>query len=238
MDDATFILIVEDDKKTSELLSLYLKREGFGTLVAHSGLQALNLAARNKLGFAILDLMLPDLDGWEICRRFRNSFAFPILILSALGTTQERIRGFAIGADDYVVKPFSPKELVARVKAILRRAKAEPAEKNTFTRGNLVLNTNKQNVTLGGKEISLTRSEYRLLKALITVPGRVFCRDELLRRLYPAGGVVIDRVVDVHIASLRQKIEDDSSNPRYVLTARGIGYRFADDEGAEQVTLE
>ncbi len=230
MDDANFILIVEDDKKTSELLSLYLKREGYGTLVAHSGRQALDLAARNKLGFAILDLMLPDLDGWEICRRFRNSFAFPILILSALGTTPERIRGFAIGADDYVVKPFSPKEVVARVKAILRRAKAEPAEMATFTRGDLVLHTNKQTVTLSGKEISLTPSEYRLLKALITVPGRVFRRDEFLRCLYPAGGVVIDRVVDVHIGSLRQKIEADSSNPRYIHTARGIGYWFAGDE--------
>lgn len=225
------LLIVEDDKKTSNLLSLYLRREGFSTLVAHSGRQALDLAAQHTLSFAILDLMLPDLDGWEICRRFRSSFPFPILILSALGRTPDRIKGFEIGADDYVVKPFSPKELVVRVKAILRRARGEPVKEDTrIIRGDLVLDTNKQKVTLGGKPISLTRSEYRLLQALIALPGRVLCRAELLRSLYPAGGVVIDRVVDVHIASLRQKIEADSSSPRYILTARGSGYRFADDD--------
>lgn len=224
------ILIVEDDKKTAELLSIYLQREGFSTIAAYSGREALNLTSRHKPVFTILDLMLPDLDGWELCSKFRNSSAVPILILSALGGAQDRIRGFALGADDYVVKPFSPKELVARVKAILRRARADLAEKETFVQGDLALDVHNQKVTLGGKGISLTRSEYRLLKALIAVPGRVFCRDELLRCLYPAGGIVIDRVVDVHIASLRQKIEADSSKPRYILTARGAGYQFADRE--------
>ena len=233
MNAASSILIVEDDKKTCEILSLYLKREGYETLIAHSGRSALDLAAQHMPVFAILDLMLPDLDGWEICRRFREGFGFPILILSALGTTPERIRGFAVGADDYVVKPFSPKELVARVNAIMRRVKPEPMRENTFSHGDLVLDAYRQQVTLRGREIALTPSEYRLLKALIAVPGRIASRPELLRSLYPAGGVVVDRVIDVHIGCLRQKIEADAAKPRYILTARGIGYRFADNAGTK-----
>lgn len=223
-------MIVEDDKKTAELLSIYLEREGFKTIAAYSGREALNCASRHKPVFTILDLMLPDLDGWDLCCEFRKSSAVPILILSALGGARERIKGFALGADDYVVKPFSPRELVERVKAILRRARAAPSEENLFSQGDLVLDAVKQQVTLGGKRISLTRSEYRLLRALFAAPGRVFRRDELLHCLYPAGGVVVDRVVDVHIACLRQKIETDSSKPRYILTARGVGYQFADRE--------
>lgn len=224
------ILIVEDDKKTNELLSIYLEQEGFRTIAAYSGHQALGWFSQHKPIFTVLDLMLPDLDGWHLCRKFRSSSTVPILILSARGTAKERIRGFELGADDYVVKPFSPRELVARIKAILRRARTDLAEKAIFSQGDLVVDPNKHKVTLGGKSISLTRSEYRLLEALIALPGRVFSRDELLHCLYPAGGVVVDQVINVHIASLRQKIEPEPTKPRYVLTARGVGYQFADGE--------
>lgn len=225
------ILIVEDNKTTSQLLSVYLEREGFNTIPTYSGRQAVDLASQHELIFAILDLMLPDLDGWEVCRRLRSSSAVPILILSALGDARQRIKGFKLGADDYVTKPFSFRELVARVKAILRRANLESSPvNNTLFRDGLVLNRDKRQVTLDGDRLSLTRSEYRLLEGLMAAPGRVFLRDELIAHLYPHGGVVVDRVIDVHIGNLRQKIEADPSKPRYILTARGLGYQFADGD--------
>lgn len=229
MHHVTNTLIVEDNKQISELLSYQLKLEGFGTLTAFSGRQALDLAAKNIVGCAIIDLNLPDIDGWNLCRRLIDSFAFPILILSATGTMHECLRSFESGADDYVIAPFSSKEVAVRIKVILRRVKVISAEKEVFFEGDIVLNTNKQTVTMQGRKIYLTNSEYKLLKALIGTPGRVYCRDELLRYLYPSGGVVIDRVVDVHIGHLRRKIEIDLSNPRYILTVRGFGYRFADN---------
>lgn len=227
------ILIVEDNAATSELLSVYLEREGFGTMVAGSGRQALALAAQHKVTLAILDIMLPDLDGWEVCRQIRSSSSVPIMMVSALGQAHQRLKGFQLGADDYVTKPFSFRELVARVKAILRRTSGElPPAHNVLSSGGLLLDLGKRRVTLDGHKICLTRSEYRLLQALMTTPGRVFLRDELIDHLYPGGGVVVDRAIDVHIGNLRQKIEPEPSHPRYVLTARGLGYQFTDGASA------
>ena len=224
------ILVVEDDRKTSELLTIYLEREGFDTVAAYAGRQALDLALRCNPILTILDVMLPDLDGWEICRRLRRSSAVPILILSALGEDHDRVKGLTLGADDYMVKPFSFKELVARVHAILRRASGKLPAKSLLSHGGLTMDLAKRKVDLNNRGVSLTRSEFRLLQALMAAPGRVFERDELVGYLYPLGGVVIDRVIDVHIGKLRQKIEDDPSNPRYILTARGLGYRFTDED--------
>ena len=224
------ILIVEDDKKTASLIALYLERDGFQTFTAYDGRQALELAERHKPIFVILDLMLPVLDGWEVCRQLRQSSDVPILILSAREEEVDRVSGLTLGADDYVVKPFSPRELVARVKAILRRGRLEPTkEKQRLSFESLVLDQEKRKVTLNGNPVFLTPHEFHLLQTLMSAPGKVFTREELLARLYPRHeAIVIDRVIDVHIGKLRQKIEKEPSNPKYVLTVRGLGYQFAE----------
>ena len=224
------ILVVEDDKKTASLIKLYLEREGFQTVLAYDGRQALELAQQHRPIFIILDLMLPVLDGWEVCRRLRQSFDVPILILTARGEEVDRVSGLTLGADDYVVKPFSPRELVARVKAILRRGRLEaPGQEKVLSFEELILDIEKHKVTLEGQPVLLTPHEFKLLQTLMAAPGKVFAREELLDRLYSRNeATVIDRVVDVHIGKLRQKIEKDPSNPRYILTVRGIGYQFAE----------
>jgi DNA-binding response OmpR family regulator len=175
-------------------------------------------------------------DGWELCREFRRSSDVPILILSARGEAHERILGLTLGADDYVVKPFSPGELVARVKTILRRTRPDTSgRKERLTFRELVLDLDKRKLFQRGKTISLTPSEYKLLLTLMSDAGRVFLREELLSCLYPQGDAVVDRVVDVHIGKLRQKIEDDPANPHYILTARGLGYQFADAVEREEI---
>ena len=230
------ILIVEDDKNTASLISLYLEREGFRTIVAHDGETALQLASDCKPMFVVLDLMLPRIDGWEVCRRLRKASDVPMLILTARDEEVDRVSGLTIGADDYVVKPFSPRELVARVKAILRRAQARPAQAGlVLSHGDLVLDPGKRKVTLHGRWVELTHHEFNLLYAMMASPGRVFTRDELLAHLYPnREAIVIDRVVDVHIGKIRQKIEEDPANPAFILTVRGSGYRFAEGQISEK----
>lgn len=225
------ILIVEDDKKTASLVALYLEREGFRTVVAHDGRQALELARLHRPMFVILDLMLPLLDGWEVCKQLRKTSDIPILMLSAREEEVDRVSGLTLGADDYVVKPFSPLELVARVKAILRRGRfRQTYGNNVLSLGGLVLDVEKRKVKLHGIPVILTPHEFTILRSLMSAPGKVFSRDELLSRLYPSEEVtVIDRVVDVHVGKLRQKIEEDPSHPRYVLTVRGVGYQFSED---------
>jgi DNA-binding response OmpR family regulator len=226
------ILIVEDDKKTASLVALYLEREGFQTVIAYDGQQALELAQLDKPIFVILDLMLPSIDGWAVCRQLRKSSDVPILILSAREEEVDRVSGLTLGADDYVVKPFSPRELVARVKAILRRGHlSKTTNKGLWAYHGLVLDQEKRKITLNGSQILLTPHEFNLLQTLMAFPGKVFTRNELLDRLYPNHeAVVIDRVVDVHIGKLRQKIEKDPSNPQFILTVRGIGYKFAEGD--------
>ncbi|MGD0488451.1 MAG: response regulator transcription factor [Syntrophorhabdales bacterium] len=234
--DQAPILIIEDDKKTASLIALYLEREGFRTLAAYDGETALELAADRKPMFVVLDLMLPRVDGWEVCRRLRKASDVPILILTARDEEVDRVSGLILGADDYVVKPFSPRELVARVKAILRRAQNRPSTeaKPALSHGGLMLDPEKRKVTLDGQRVELTHHEFNILHALMAAPGKVFTRDELLSCLYPKQeAVVIDRVVDVHIGKIRQKIEKDPSNPTLILTVRGSGYRFADEESGE-----
>jgi len=222
------VLIVEDDKHTANLVALYLKREGFETIMAHDGHQALELAQYHQPIFVILDLMIPLLDGWEVCRQLRQSSDVPILILSAREEEIDRVSGLTLGADDYVVKPFSPRELVARVKAILRRGRMGAVkDEKVFSCEGLVLNPEKHKVTLNGKRVTLTPHEFSLLKTFMSSPGKVYTRDQLLNHLYPKQDAnVIDRVVDVHVGKLRQKIEMEPSKPRYILTVRGVGYQF------------
>jgi len=227
------ILIAEDDRNTSSLVATYLRQEGFATIAAYDGEEALRLARNSNPGFVILDIMLPTMDGWDVCRRIRKFSEVPILMLTAREEEIDRVMGLSIGADDYVVKPFSPRELVERVKAILRRVESRPqAAEPILSHKGLTLDPVKLKVTLDGQNLNLTTSEYKLLHALMAAPGKVFSRDELLDRFYQHGETVIDRVIDVHIGKLRQKVESDPTNPQLIITVRGFGYRFAEaDEG-------
>ncbi len=228
------VLIVEDDRNTASLVRTYLEREGFLTLTAFDGKQGLKMAQEKKTAFVILDVMLPGMDGWEICRQLRSFSDVPILMLTAREEEIDRVLGLSLGADDYVVKPFSPRELVERVKAILRRVRPVAVRNETIlSHEGLTLDPDKHKVTLNNRLINLTSSEYKLLFALMSSPGRVFSREALLNQFYQHGEVVIDRVIDVHIGKLRQKIEENPASPAFILTERGFGYKFAEkDEGA------
>jgi len=225
------ILIVEDDPNTAALVETYLRREGFDTLTADDGTRALELARLHRPGFVILDIMLPGTDGWDICRQLRRDSQVPILFLTAREEEIDRVLGLSLGADDYVVKPFSPRELVERVKAILRRARSAPAPGSAkVCHAGLCLDSEQHRVTLDERPLELTGAEFRLLQVLLGSPGRVFTRDELLGRLYENGEVVVGKVVDVHIGKLRQKLGDEASRPRYIETVRGFGYRMRAEE--------
>ncbi|MGB8424849.1 MAG: response regulator transcription factor [Desulfobacterales bacterium] len=228
--DQHTVLIIEDDHHTAALVALYLEREGFRVLTAGDGLTGLALAERHRPDMVILDLMLPKMDGWEVCRRLRKFSDVPVIMLTARGEEIDRVAGLTLGADDYIVKPFSPREMVARVKAVLRRSSpSSTARDKVLESADVQLNLEKRRLSVRGRSVALTPHEYALLEALMSARGRNFTRDELLNRLYPLGeAVVIDRVVDVHIGKLRQKIEPDPAHPRHILTVRGVGYRFAD----------
>jgi two-component system OmpR family response regulator len=223
------ILVVEDDKNIATLLEKYLLRDGFRVQLAHDGKSALTAVRHSCPALVILDLMLPVLDGWQVCQRIREDSDVPILMLTALEQEADRIRGFSLGIDDYVVKPFSPREVIERVKAILRRTQAgRDSAARPLACGELALEPDKYRVQVRGREVSLTVSEFTLLYTLMKRPGRVFTRDELIARLRSRGEVVGDRVVDVHIGHLRQKIETEPARPAYILTKRGVGYHFAE----------
>ncbi len=224
------VLVIEDDPNTRSLIALYLEKEGFAPLTAGDGTDGLDQAIKHRPVLVILDLMIPKMDGWEVCRRLRQHSDVPIIMLTARGEEIDRVAGLTLGADDYVVKPFSPRELVARVKAVLRRTVATAREATpVLTHDAISLDLDKRRLTIADRSVDLTPHEYALLAALMASPGRIFTRDELLAHLYPRGeAVVIDRVVDVHIGKLRQKVEPTPAEPRYILTARGVGYRFTD----------
>jgi len=224
------VLIVEDDRNTAALVATYLEREGFATVVVHDGGQAIQAAVDCNPVFIILDVMLPNMDGLEICRILRKRSEVPVLILTAREEEVDRVAGLVTGADDYVVKPFSPRELVERVKAILRRSRpASPRPAAILSFDGLELDMEKHKVVRDGRHVALTSSEFKILKALMSLPGKAFSREELLSQCYQNSEAVIDRVIDVHIGKLRQKIEDDPAQPRFILTVRGHGYRFADE---------
>ncbi|MGD9224071.1 MAG: response regulator transcription factor [Desulfobacteraceae bacterium] len=224
------VLVIEDDPNTANLIDLYLEKEGLKALQANDGAKGLALAQRYRPDLVVLDIMLPKMDGWEVCRQLRKRSEVPVIMLTARGEEIDRVSGLTLGADDYVVKPFSPRELVARIKAVLRRTASSGIHHHRILSiGGAVLDLDKRRLNVRDRPVELTPHEYALLKALMSAPGRTFTRDELLDRLYPEGeAVVIERVVDVHIGKLRHKIELDPSRPRYIYTVRGIGYRFAD----------
>jgi DNA-binding response OmpR family regulator len=226
------VLIVEDDRNTAALVATYLEREGFSTMVVHDGGQAIRTAEDCNPVFVILDVMLPNMDGFEICGALRKSSDVPILMLTAREEEVDRVSGLAMGADDYVVKPFSPRELVERVKAILRRSKpASPTVPAVLSIAGLELDPEKHRVTRDGRHVPLTTWEYKILYALMSSPGKPLTREKLLSQCYQNSEAVISRVIDVHVGKLRQKIEDDPSRPSFILTVRGHGYSFSDEEG-------
>ncbi|MBE0574516.1 MAG: response regulator transcription factor [Desulfuromonadales bacterium] len=226
------VLIIEDDHNTAALISTYLEKEGFATRMVHDGGEALEFVRLQNPGFVILDIMLPNVDGWEICRELRKFSDVPILILTAREEEIDRVLGLSLGADDYVIKPFSPRELVERVKAILRRTTRNSVPIQHFSHNGLVLDMEKRRVTLDDQNVDLTAVEYKLLQALMSTPGKAFSRDDLLNHIYIRGESVVDRVVDVHIGHLRQKLSDDPNAPRFIETVRGFGYRFIERESS------
>jgi DNA-binding response OmpR family regulator len=229
------ILVVDDDAKIVRLVRTYLERDGFSVVTAADGPAALEAIETHRPALVVLDLMLPELDGRAVIRAVRRdeeAGRTPIIILSARGSTLDRIAGLEDGADDYLPKPFSPAELVLRVKSILRRsagaAAAETSRGETLVQGDLVLDAARYEVTRGGQPIPLTRVEFRLLQAILEAGGRVLTRDQLLDAVYGnEQAEILDRTVDVHIGRLRDKLGDDADAPRYVATVRGVGYRAA-----------
>jgi DNA-binding response OmpR family regulator len=226
------ILVVDDDAKIVRLVRTYLERDGFSVVTAADGPAALDAIERHRPALVVLDLMLPELDGRAVIRAVRRddeAAATPILIISARGSTTDRIAGFEDGADDYLPKPFSPAELVLRVKSILRRTAAAPdaAPRVPLELADLRIDLDRHEVTRDDRPIPLTRVEFLLLKTLIEAGGRVLSRDQLLDAVYGQDGDVLDRTVDVHIGRLRDKLGDDADVPRYVTTVRGVGYRAA-----------
>jgi len=228
------ILVVDDDAKIVRLVRTYLEREGFSVVAAADGPAALDAIETHRPALVVLDLMLPELDGRAVIlavRRDEEAGRTPIIILSARGSTLDRIAGLEDGADDYLPKPFSPAELVLRVKSILRRSAAAPPDatrSQTLVQGDLVLDADRYEVTRAGEPIPLTRVEFRLLQTILEADGRVLTRDQLLDAVYGRDQAdILDRTVDVHIGRLRDKLGDDADTPRYVATVRGVGYRAA-----------
>jgi two-component system response regulator ResD len=222
------VLIVDDEPGIVRLISMYLEREGFRTISARTGAEALATIRRAVPALVILDIMLPDIDGWEVCREIRSSSDVPIVMLTARESDEDKIVGLEMGADDYVTKPFKPRELVARVKAVLRRARAVPVngEGRLLDFGELTINLDKREVRLRGDPIQLRAKEYDLLVELARKPGFVFRREQLLQDVWGYDFFGDSGTIDVHIRRLRAKLQDDSQNPRFIETVWGVGYRL------------
>jgi two-component system alkaline phosphatase synthesis response regulator PhoP len=223
------VLVVDDDVKTVELVRLYLNRDGYQVLTAYDGIEALHLARESCPDLIVLDLMLPDIDGLEVCRTLRHESDVPIIMLTARTTDQDKLAGLDLGADDYVTKPFSPKELAARVRAVLRRLPGEHGPEE-IKRDELSMNFTKHEALFAGRPLNLTSVEFKLLGALAKEPGRVFSRASLIEEALGYDFEGFDRTIDVHILNLRRKLEPDPSHPRYIKTVYGVGYKFVGGE--------
>jgi len=226
------ILIVEDEKDIQELLSYNLKKEGFKVSLSDNGEDALKKIREGEFNLLILDLMMPGIQGLELCKILKSSedtSYIPIIMLTAKSDEMDKVLGLEVGADDYVTKPFSPRELIARIKAVLRRTQEKSLKKQVLTIGDLEINTDTYQVTRRGKNIKLSATEFKLFLYLVQKKGRVFNRDMLLDAVWKDESYVEPRTVDVHIRRLRAQIEDDPSNPKYIRTRRGIGY-YAEGE--------
>ncbi len=227
---AATVLIVEDDPDTANLVQLYLRRDGYKVLSAPDGREGLKLAQDAGPDLVVLDLMLPGMDGLEVCRELRRNSNVPIIMLTARVEEEDRLEGLNLGADDYVTKPFSPRELAARVRAVLRRTARDAAEEGPLRLvvGDITVDLEKRTVQSGEDRVNLTPTEYRLLVLLMREPGRTFSRDQIIDRVFGYDFDGFDRTVDAHVSNLRSKVEADPDKPRYLQTVYGVGYRFGD----------
>lgn len=221
------VLIVDDDPKIRDLVRLYIEREGHRTLLAGDGTEALALARQKRPALVLLDVMLPGLDGFEVCRQLREETDVPIVLLTARTGDSDKVVGLDLGADDYIVKPFSPRELMARVRVQLRRQSTGLEDQPILDASGLTLDPNAVEVKLDGRPVDVTPIEFRLLHALMRRPGRVYSRDELITAIHGDDDTgIIDRTIDVHLGRLRRKLGDSVANPRFIATVRTVGYKF------------
>ncbi|MGD9570610.1 MAG: response regulator [Thermoleophilia bacterium] len=223
------ILVVEDEQSIRTIIEYALRDAGFSVLSAARGDEALEVVEREAVDLVVLDIMLPGLDGLEVCKRIRAHRTIPIIMVSARGEELDKVLGLELGADDYVTKPFSPRELVSRVKANLRRARLEPDRSTPLRAGDLEIDAVARTVVRDGEEIPLTYSEFEILHKLASSPRRVFTREELMNHLWKGDFFGDLRSVDVHVRHLRQKVEHDASAPVLIRTVRGVGYAFGGD---------
>jgi DNA-binding response OmpR family regulator len=226
------ILVVDDDPKIVDLIRLYLEPAGYVVIVAYDGRQALELARQTLPDLVVLDLMLPMVEGLDVCRLLRTESKIPIIMLTAKTTESDKLLGLELGADDYVTKPFSPREVVARVRAVLRRV-GNIQEKQTVRFGELEVDFTSHEIRLGSTEIHLTPKEFKLLETLAKQPGRAFSRADLLEHVFGLDYEGLDRTVDVHIMNVRKKIEPDPTRPTYILTVYGMGYKFTEETAGQ-----
>jgi DNA-binding response OmpR family regulator len=224
------ILVVDDKLELRKLLKSYLSQEGFEVVTANDGQEALYAARHEKPNLIILDLMMPEMGGYEFMRSYNREADTPVVILTAKIDENDKVLGLELGADDYVTKPFSPRELTARVRAVLRRTEKQTSTQEILRIGGIELDWARRTTSVDGQPVELTPSEFSLLATLMATPGRVFSRLELLERMQGTAYEGYERTIDVHIRNLRSKIETDASNPTYIETVYGAGYRFATRE--------
>lgn len=221
------ILLVEDEKAIREAVTAYLEREGYWVTAVGDGRAALEEFSKHRFDLVVLDLMLPLVSGEQVCRTIRDASDVPIIMLTAKGETEDRVAGLELGADDYLVKPFSPRELVARVRALLRRARVEEEpQRNRLVYGPLEIDTAGHKALISGEEIELTASEFKLLTTLARYPGRVYSRMELVEKVLGYDFEGYERTIDSHVKNLRAKLGDDPRDPTFIWTVHGVGYRF------------
>jgi two-component system response regulator ResD len=226
------VLVVDDEDNVCELVRLYLQKEGYHVLKAHDGLTGLGMVEREKPDIIILDIMLPEMNGWDVCRKIRQTLDVPIIMLTARTDEVDRIMGLEMGADDYVTKPFSPGELVARVRAILRRASVMNKADTDFVRfDSLELYYEQRKVLFKSEELVLTPKEFDLLWFMANNPGHVFSREQILEKVWGYDFFGDGRTVDAHIKRLRRKLDDDPENPCFIHTVWGVGYKFEEKTG-------
>jgi len=224
-DQRESILIIEDENKISDIVRGYLEKEGYRVVVAETGERALR-HLRETFNLVVLDLMLPDMPGEELCRIIRERSDLPVIMLTAKSSEEDRVKGLGIGADDYVIKPFSPRELVARVKALLRRSGKSRKKILRYSRGRLKIDVQNHEVFTGDLQVVLTPTEFKILLSLADNPGRVLSRDQLVNIVQGYDFEGYDRTIDAHVKNLRHKIEKDSREPEFIKTVYGIGYKF------------
>jgi two-component system alkaline phosphatase synthesis response regulator PhoP len=220
------VLVVDDDPGIVKLVRAYLEQAGFAVLTANDGKRAMQIARNDKPDLVILDLMLPEMDGWDVCRALRKESDVPIIMLTARVEESDKLIGLELGADDYVTKPFSPRELVARVRSVLRRAESRPPIPRRLSHGDIIVDLSRHAVEVRGQPVELTPTEFDLLATLMEDPGRAFTRSQLLESVQGYAYEGYERTIDVHIKNLRQKIEEEAGDPQLIKTIYGIGYKF------------